>query len=205
MQAKYKIYIFAAEKTITMLLFAWENLTFMGKLYWILAIPSTAVFVILLILSFFGADADAEIDADVDVGGDFSGFIINLKSIMSFAMMFGWAGIISMNYNLTTVITLIVALITGLVGLIAVSFLLFFVSKMSYSGNMQKENAIGKVGTVVLRIPPKRQGMGQIQINIQGGLRTLEAMTEENELLKSGTKVLVIDIQDNVLIVMNEI
>ncbi len=188
-----------------MLLFIWENLTAMEKLYWILAIPSTAIFLILLLLSFFGADADAEIDADGDVGGDFSGFIINFKSIMSFAMMFGWAGIIGMNYNLTTTITLIVALITGLISLIAVALLLFFFSKMSYSGNMQKENAIGKVGTVVLRIPPKRQGMGQIQINIQGGLRTLEAMTEEAEVLKSGTKVLVIDIQDNILIVMNEI
>ncbi len=120
-------------------------------------------------------------------------------------MMFGWAGVISMTFNLNSMLTLIVAVVTGLVSLIAVAFLLFFLSKLSYSGNMKKENAIGKTGTVVLRIPPKRQGVGQIQIQIQGGLRTLEAMTEEEELLKSGTNVLVIDIQDNVLIVMNEI
>ncbi len=188
-----------------MLLFIWDNLPLMGKIYWLTAIISTTIFVIFFVLSLFGADADADVEIDGDVGGDFGGFIINIKSIMSFAMMFGWAGVISMNFDLDTVFTLVVAIITGFVGLIAVAFLLFFLSKLSYSGNMKKENAIGKTGTVVLRIPPKRQGMGQIQIQIQGGLRTLEAMTEEEELLKSGTKVLVIDIQDNVLIVMNEI
>ncbi len=190
-----------------MLLLTWENLPLMGQIYWIVAISSTTIFVILFILSFFGADADADIDGDVDgdIGSDIGGFIINFKSIMSFAMMFGWAGVISMTFNLNSMLTLIVAVVTGLVSLIAVAFLLFFLSKLSYSGNMKKENAIGKTGTVVLRIPPKRQGVGQIQIQIQGGLRTLEAMTEEEELLKSGTNVLVIDIQDNVLIVMNEI
>lgn len=193
---------------MNILLFAWDQLPLMGKIYWILAVPSTAIFLILLILSFFGADADADIDGDigdVDFSEGIGGFIINFKSIMSFIMMFGWAGIISMTFDLSIGFTIIVAVITGFVSLIAVATLLYFISKMSYSGTMQIDNAIGKVGTVVLRIPEKKQGLGQIQINVQGSLRTLDAMTEEKEKISSGQSVQVIDVQDDVLIVIPKI
>ncbi len=192
---------------MNMLLSAWENLTLMGKIYWILAIPSTAIFVILLILSFFGADTDGDADgADVDVSEGIGGFIISFKSIMSFVMMFGWAGIISMAFDLKIGFTILVAVLTGLVSLIAVASLLYFITKMQYSGTMEIENAIGKVGSVVLKIPPKKQGTGQVQINVQGSLRTLDAMTEEKEQISSGTQIQVIDVQeDGVLIVIPKI
>ena len=183
-----------------MLLFSWEGLSLIGKIYWILAVPSTVIFIVLLVLSFFGADADGDIDGDigdVDIGEGIGGFIISFKSVMSFLMMFGWSGIISMSFNLKVWATLLVALIAGFVALIAVAALLYFISKMSYSGTMNMENALGKVGTVVLGIPPKRQGKGQIQINVQGSLRTLDAMTEEKEKIESNSNVQVIDIQDN--------
>jgi len=193
-----------------MLLISWENLSLLGKIYWIMAIPSTAIFLILLVLSFFGADADADIDVDldsdigdVDVGEGFGGFILSFKSVISFMMMFGWAGIISQAFKLSTTLTIIISIIAGIVSLIAVAGLLYLFSKLSYSGTMKMENAIGKVGNVVLRIPGKKSGAGQIQINIQGSLRTLEAMTEEPEEINSGSSVQVIDIiNDDVLLVI---
>ncbi len=188
-----------------MLLYAWENMSLMTKIYWIIAIPSTAIFLILLILSFFGVDADGDLDAGggdihdgggVDISEGFSGFIISFKSVMSFLMMFGWAGILGHSFSLGFVLTLVIAFVTGLVALFAVAGLLYFITKMSYDGSLKLENAIGKTGQVILRIPPKKQGYGQIQINVQGSLRTLEAMTEEKEEIKSGTNVQVIDILD---------
>jgi membrane protein implicated in regulation of membrane protease activity len=197
-----------------MLLFSWENMDLLTKIYWIIAITSTAIFIILLLLSFFGSDLDANAEisgfdsADVhggefDISEGFSGFIISFKSIISFLMMFGWAGILSRSFNLSTILTLFIAFITGLIALFAVSGLLYFISKMTSSGTLKIENAIGKTGEVILRIPPKKQGFGQIQVNIQGGLRTLEAKTEEPEIIHSGESVLVIDIlDDNILLVV---
>ena len=197
---------------MNILLFSWEGMSLIGKIYWILAVPSTAIFLILLVLSFFGADAEADIDTDIGDGGDvdigegIGGFIISFKSIISFIMMFGWAGIISMSFDLKMWATILVAVITGLVALFAVAALLYFISKMSYSGTMDLDNAVGKVGTVVLRVPAKKQGIGQIQINVQGSLRTLDAMTEEKQQIDSGSSVQVIDIQDgDVLIVVPKI
>jgi len=192
-----------------MLLFSWENLSLITKIYWLVAVPSTVIFLILLVLSLFGADADADLDAghmdigDVDFAEGFGGFIISFKSVMSFLMMFGWAGIISQHYDLNTFGTLIVAFITGLAALFAVAGLLYFITRMSYSGTLQMQNAIGKAGQVILSIPAKKQGVGQIQINVQGGLRTLEAVTEEIDEIISGTKVMVIDLlEDNTLLVV---
>ncbi len=189
-----------------MLLFNWENLSLLGKIYWILAIPSTAIFIILFVLSLFGADADTDGDAggaDVDISEGFGGFILSFKSIISFMMMFGWAGIIGQSFNLSIIITIVIAVVSGLVSLFAIAGLLYFFNKMSYSGTMHLENAIGNEGQVILHIPAKKKGAGQVQINIQGSLRTIEAVTEELEEIKSETTVLVIEIvnKDTLLVV----
>ncbi len=192
---------------MNVLLFSWETLSTMSKIYWIIAVPSTIIFLIFLILSFLGLDADGDVDFDggADVSGGVGGFLINFKSILSFIMMFGWAGIISTSFGIKINLTIIISIVTGLIGLFAVAVLLYFVSKLSYSGTMKIENSIGKIGTVVLRIPGKKQGKGQIQVTVQGSLRTLDAMTEEKTTLKSGSKVQVIDVQENILIVIPKI
>lgn len=199
-----------------MLLFSWAGLNLLGKIYWIIAVSSTAIFLILLVFSFFGAHVDG-IDGidnpdgadfhggDVAISEGFSGFIISFKSVISFLMMFGWAGIISMNFKMTNFVTLFVAFITGLITLFLVAGLLYFVTKMQDDGTMKIENAIGKIGTVVLHIPSKMQGFGQIQVNVQGTLKTLDAKTEEKEDITSGTKIIVIDVlEDNSLLVITK-
>ncbi len=190
------------------LIFNWENLSTLGKIYWIIAIPSTTIFLILLILSFLGADADHPDNIDIhegDIGTaeSFGGFLINVKSILSFLMMFGWAGVISLGFKISTLSTLFIAVITGLITLVLVAVLLYLVTRLSYDGTLNIENAIGKTGDVILHIPAKKAGFGQIQVNVQGSLRTLEAVTEEAEEIKTGTKVLVVDVMDNnVLLVL---
>lgn len=199
-----------------MLLESWANLSILTKIYWIIAVPSTAIFLILLLLSFLGGDADTIDNIDSPDGADFhggdismtegfSGFIISFKSVMSFLMMFGWAGIISTSFKMSNFVGLLVALVTGLITLFLVAGLLYLMTKMQEDGTMKIENAIGKIGTVVLRIPAKMQGYGQVQVNVQGALKTLEAKTEEKEDISSGTKIIVIDVlEDNSLLVITQ-
>jgi hypothetical protein len=78
----------------------------------------------------------------------------------------------------------------------------YLMSKLSYSGTLQMENAIGKTGNVYLPIPARRAGVGKVQIKVQGAVRTLDAMTEELEDIKSGSIVEVLEIiNQNILIV----
>lgn len=58
------------------------------------------------------------------------------------------------------------------------------------SGNMDIENAVGQDGTIYMRIKPGE--VGQIQVTIQGALRTLDAIASDSSLyLKTGSTVTV--------------
>jgi len=182
---------------MTNLMELWEGLGLLNKIYWIIAIPATLIFAIQIILSLLGADADSDTDIDFDADG-FGGHIFSLKTIVSFLMMFSWSGIIAQSFGVTQMASLIVlSFIAGIVTMLTVAFVFFSLTKLSYSGTMNAENAIGHTGTVVLTIPEKMKGKGQIQIKIQESLRTLDAMTEDLENIKSNTNVEVVDVMEN--------
>ena len=64
------------------------------------------------------------------------------------------------------------------------------------------DNAVGSTGTVYFSIPAHKEGMGKVQVTVQGGVRTLDAMTEDDEPLKTGSIIEVIEvINDDILIV----
>ena len=72
---------------------------------------------------------------------------------------------------------------------------------MPPNGSLNLNNAIGKVGSVYLPIPAKRDGFGKVQIKVQG-LQTLDAMTDYEEKIKTGSVVEVIEILNNGILVV---
>jgi hypothetical protein len=73
--------------------------------------------------------------------------------------------------------------------------------KLADDGTLRLTNAKGKIGSVYLTIPPSRKGFGKVQISVQG-LRTLDAMTDHNEEIKTGAVVEVVDIFNNEIIIV---
>ena len=72
--------------------------------------------------------------------------------------------------------------------------------KLSSSGNKVITSAIGKKGSVYLRIPA--EGSGQIQINVSGRLEICDAVSADKAEIPFGEEVQVIGInKDKVLIV----
>lgn len=184
----------------------WDALTTLQKIHWGIALPSTIIFIIQLILTLAGGDAD-DIDADAD--GDFDGDtdgdgmnIFSVKSILAFLMFYGWSGLAAIQYGMVTwwIITLI-SLGIGVLMMMFTAWLFFMLFKLQESGTMKIENAIGKQGEVYLTIPAKKNGVGKIQIIIQGSYRTLDALTEETEDIKTGTFVEVVDVINDALVV----
>lgn len=70
----------------------------------------------------------------------------------------------------------------------------YFLSKLVESGTMQMENAVSKTGEVYLVIPAKRSGFGKVQVKVQGSLRTLDAITDEEEDIPTGAVIVVKEI-----------
>ena len=80
----------------------------------------------------------------------------------------------------------------------------YLLSTMVDDGTLKVKNAIGRLGEVYMNIPPKGEGIGKIQINIQGAMREMSAISNEEELLKMGTVVKVLEVIDGHILVVTK-
>jgi hypothetical protein len=177
---------------------AWTTLSILEKVYWFFAIPFSLLFLIQLVLTFFGGDFDAtEADGDVDTsiesdtGIDFQ--FLTLKNLIAFFTIFGWAGIACLDSGIGNSASVFISLFAGLIMMTIMAAIVYFMGKLTDDGTLKMKNAIGKTASVYLTIPAKRSGMGKVQIQVQG-LRTLDALTDEEEAIKTGGIVDVTDI-----------
>lgn len=191
----------------------WNALILFEQIYWAIAIPATLIFLIQLILTFIGGDVDHDHDFDVDteIESDHGiGFhFISLKNLVAFFTIFGWTGLACIDafskegeafdaYG----VTIFISIICGVIMMLIMAGIYYFMSRLSHSGTLDMRNAIGKVGDVYLTIPAKKEGLGKVQIKVQGGLRTLDAMTTDIENIKTGSIIEVEDIVgENILLV----
>jgi len=185
----------------------WVALETFEKIFWIISIPSTLIFLVLLIMTFFGgdvaddvSDADMEIDADEGIGFQF----ITFKNLIAFFTIFGWIGIASIRNGYAASTTLIISFLSGLAMMLIMAGIYYLLSTLVDDGTLRMKNAIGRIGEVYMNIPAKGDGFGKIQINIQGALRTLDAITNDEELLKVGNIVKVEDVIDGHILLVTK-
>ena len=186
----------------------WDGLSTFAMIYWIITIPASLVFVIQLFLTLIGADsdhdgldaigdADASIDADHGIGFQF----ISIKNFVAFFTVFGWAGLACIYGELPPWATILISTASGLLMMLLMASIYYFMGKLTESGTLTIEKALGKTATVYLFIPPKRKATGKIQIKLQG-YRTLDAMTDDEQQIPTGSIVQIVDvINDEILLV----
>jgi hypothetical protein len=181
----------------------WDGLSLALKIYWAIAIPFTLFFVLQLALSFMGGDVpddtpDAEIDADTGIAFQF----FTLKNLIAFFSIFGWVGIACLDSGLSQTAALVIATLSGVAMMTLMASLLYFLSKANANGTLRLSNARGNVGEVYLTIPAKRHSMGKVQVKVQGALRTLDAMTDDEADIPTGKMIKVTDVvNDSILLV----
>ncbi len=187
----------------------WSETSMFEQIFWIIAIPATVIFLLLLILTVFGGDADTDVDTDVDgdlADGDSIPFqFLSLKNIVAFFTVFGWSGIGFIQTGMASWLVIVLATLCGIVMMVMMATLFYFMSKLAESGTLKMKNAIGKLGEVYLVIPAKRGGMGKVQLNVQGSMRTLDAITDDEDSIPTSSIINVKDvIDDHILLVSKE-
>lgn len=200
-------YLHGYQKTNTMTLLTfstwWEGLSTLAAIYWVIAIPASLIFIIQLIMTLVGADADhdgldavgdADVSIDTDHGIDFQ--FISIKNLIAFFTIFGWVGLACIYGELSNWVTILVSTIAGVAMMIIMASIYYFMGKLTESGTLKMEGAVGKTATVYLFIPPKRSATGKVQIQLQG-YRTLDAMTDEDEQIPTGSIVQVVGVINN--------
>lgn len=186
----------------------WDGLSTMQMIYWIITLPASLVFIIQLVMTFLGSDADGDGldaigDADLSVESDSGvGFqFISLKNFIAFFTVFGWVGLACISGELPNWATLLISTISGVVMMLIMASIYYFMGRLTETGTLNMRTAIGKTATVYLFIPQKRQATGKVQLKLQG-YRTLDAMTDEDEVIPTGAIVQVVDIlNDEILLV----
>lgn len=187
----------------------WSTLSTVMKILWGVTLSASLIFVIQSILTFVGADADFNADFDMDApsidgaDGDSGMGLLTFRNFVNFFLGFGWTFILLHDQIESGVVLMIVAAAIG-VGLVAVVMLLFkWISGMQQSGNIDiRRSAEGCAGKVYLPIPANRQGKGKVQISINNSVREYEAVTDSDEMLKTGTDITVIEaVSDDTVLV----
>ncbi|AOY76138.1 hypothetical protein [Clostridium formicaceticum] len=182
------------------------------RIYWYLAIPFTVLFIIQLIATFLGlgdGDGMEGIEEGLDLDNDFefesSLNLFTLRNFITFFTVFGWAGITFLNAGMGTSATLLLSTLLGIIMMLIVSVLFYFTMKLTHNGNMQIEYAKGATCQVYIRIPAKRSGIGKVNITFQDAFRELEAMTDDENAIPTGTVVQVKDILSNRILLVEKI
>jgi hypothetical protein len=99
-------------------------------------------------------------------------------------------------------VTFIISFFAGLAMMFLMATAFYYMAKANADGTMKITKAVGGVGQVYLLIAKQRGATGQIQINVQGSLRTLDALTDDEEDIPTGKMVTVKSIvNSNILLV----
>jgi len=181
----------------------WEGLSLALKIYWGLAVPFTLFFLLQVVWSFVGGGDIPDDTPDAEIAGDHGVpfQFLSVKNLVAFFTIFAWAGIAATDSGLSEMTALIIAIVAGLLMMTIMASLFYFMAKANVDGTMRIVKAVGEAGEVYLTIRKKREGTGQVQIKIQKSLRTLDAITDDEEDIPTGKRITVTDVLNNVLIV----
>ena len=184
----------------------WSEQILIEQIFWAFAVPASAVLTILLITTFLGFDSDSDIgvadEADLDGGAGFQFF--TFKNLVGFFTIFGWVGLGCVSSGLSEFASIAIAFVCGLLMMGSMASLFYFMSKMTEDGTMIITNAIGRLAEAYMPIPGNGTGIGRVQINMQGGIREMEAMTHDDATLPTGTIVKVLEIIDSHILLVTK-
>ena len=177
----------------------WTNLEPAGiKTFVAIGFISSLVLFIQMLMVLAGGFLDVpDLDVDIsDVGHGGATGMFSIRGIGAFFTGFGWTGATALDAGLSLGVAIALGLGVGLVVLAGFVVMMRWLHGLREEGNVNYENAIGQVGSVYVPIPPKREGLGQIEVLVQGRISTVRAMSDHLERLENRTAVRVKELVD---------
>ena len=198
----------------------WDALDILGRVFALVAIPSTFIMVVQTILMFIGiADNGADVDVDLDIPDDASlegifgedvpggttidvaemptdpGLkLLTFRTIVAFFAVFGWVGLELHGRGISTLITLPCAILAGFSVMLVMAWLVRELYKLQSNGNSDIKNALGLSGTAYIPIPAERGGKGKVTVTFQNSTHELDAVTDDSQDIPSYSEILVIGV-----------
>ena len=173
-------------------------------LFMMSAFLGTAFFLILMALmmvgDLLGGVFDSVFDTDMSMDTDLAFELFSIQGLAAATMMFGYVGMFTLSATDTEVFAVIAGGVAGASSMYGVGLMLKGISNLQADGTMKYEDAIGERGQVYSRIRPNESG--EIQVAVDGTLRTLTARAKDKSLhLSTGDFIRVLDVIGSTLIV----
>ena len=173
-------------------------------LFMMSAFLGTAFFLILMALmmvgDILGGVFDSVFDSDMSMDTDLAFELFSIQGLAAATMMFGYVGMFTLSATDTEVFAVIAGGLAGASSMYGVGMMLKGINSLQADGTMKYEDAIGERGQVYSRI--RQNESGEIQVAVDGTLRTLTARAKDKSLhLSTGDFIRVLDVIGSTLIV----
>ena len=135
--------------------------------------------------------------ADADLGHPEAPWfyeVLSLRTLSAAVTFFGLAGKTALAYGQPPMQSFVIATLAGVAATYIVYWLFKQVYRLQQSGNENIRNAVGLAATVYVPIPPARAGTGKVTFRLQNRLVEYQAVTEDENRLATGEKVIVVAI-----------
>ena len=176
----------------------WLHLTPTMKMFVGIGAISSAVLTLQMILAMIGGDLDG-LDAEVDIPdtgeGGASG-ILSIRTIGAFFTGFGWSGAAMLQAGHGPGAATFVGIVVGSIFMALIFYLMTYLHSLRQEGTINYANAVGKIGSVYLPVPPHRKGIGQIEVLVQGRLKIVQAITDNDKKIGNRVAVRVTELVD---------
>ena len=187
----------------------WTSLTLMQQIVWCIAIVTSLIFVIQMIMTFAGMNSDSDFSADT---GDYSDSehssapfqLFTFRNFINFFLGFSWSYIVFYDKISNHFLLAFISAVIGVFIVAGVMFIFYGLSKMTQEGNIYIEQTIGLTATVYFSIPAHEQGAGKIQVSVQKSVREYDALTS-GEALPTGSIVKIIAAKGSDLLLVEKI
>jgi len=181
---------------MTYILEWWQNLEPEGmRTFVTIGMASSLVLFIQMIVILFGGSFDLP-DFDLDTGSGGGAGMFSVRGIGAFFTGFGWTGASALDLGYSLSIALIAATVVGAVTLTLFVLLMRWLHSLRSDGTMDYSNALNQIGSVYVPIPPRREGLGQIEVLVQDRMTTVRALTDNDTRIGNRTAVKVVELVD---------
>jgi membrane protein implicated in regulation of membrane protease activity len=194
----------------------WNALSSTQQIFWGIALISSPLFLFFFVLNLIGIDFSG--DADVDAGGidgidlhtdtdlgdhgshgldhvdDPSFSFFTIRTLIAFATFFGWTGVMALHEGASGLLAFILSFVSGALAMTVVAYLFYMFAHLAQEKNLDIRESLDQLGTVYIPITAKRKGMGMVHVQYGGGLREVDAVTDDDQAISTGTKVRVVDV-----------
>lgn len=184
----------------------WSSMDVIQQIVWIIAMTTSLIFVIQMVMTFVGMDSNADFSGDF---GDTSMSelssmpfqLFTFRNFINFFLGFSWSYIVFLDIFDNQIWVVLVSTFVAIFIVVGVMLIFYFLSKMTESGNININQTIGLIADVYIPIQGNREGKGKVQLSVQNSVREFDAITA-GEALKTGNIVKIIEVvEGNVLLV----